>query len=396
MRWRRKRKISSAYNPNNRVKLVHGGKEYFDLLEQLIDNAEKTIHFQTYIFDYDETGKRIYNALLGAAKRNVKVYLMLDGYASGSLPDDFIKPLKQAGISFRWFEPLFSSTKFYFGRRLHHKVVVVDEIFSLVAGLNIGNRYNDIGNSKAWLDFAIFTEGQASVTLSQVCARLWGKKLKNEKLPNAEKKIILKDGTPNSHALVRIRRNDWVRGRHDISKSYIEMFNKAKKNITIMSSYFIPGSIFRIRIKAALKRDVKIKVILAGISDIQLSKYAERYWYAWMLRNNIEIYEYQKSVLHAKAAVCDNQWATIGSYNVNNLSAYASIELNLDIKDDHFMHSLTAEIDKIIKNDCIRVTKEQFEKQKNIFWKFTAWISYTITRVLLFFFTYSQEKKKDN
>jgi cardiolipin synthase len=98
-------------------------------------------------------------------------------------------------------------------------------------------------------------------------------------------------------------------------------------------------------------------------------------------------------VLHAKVAVCDDEWATIGSYNVNNLSAYASIELNLDIKNDSFINTLTGEIDTIIKNDCEQITVENYKKQKNILWKFSAWVSYNITRVLLFFFTYSQDKK---
>jgi len=80
---------------------------------------------------------------------------------------------------------------------------------------------------------------------------------------------------------------------------------------------------------------VIIKVVQAGISDIALSKYAERYMYRWLLRNKVEIYEYQKTVLHGKIAVCDDQWMTVGSYNVNNLSAYASIELNLDVDNPH-------------------------------------------------------------
>ncbi|MEP7170128.1 MAG: phospholipase D-like domain-containing protein [Bacteroidota bacterium] len=390
----RRRKISSAYNPDNKVKLVRGGKDYFDLLEQLINLAEKTIHFQTYIFETDKTGKIIFDALFKAAKRNVKIFLLLDGYASNSLPDDFIKQLTESGIEFRWFDPLFSGTKFYFGRRLHHKVVVADEKFGLVAGLNIADRYNDMERIPAWLDFAIFVEGQACITLNEICVKLWGKKSRGRKLIHSENTTIFKNSNINEHALVRVRRNDWVRGKYDISKSYIEMFNKAINNITIMSSYFLPGSVFRIRIKAALKRGVKIRVVLAGISDIKLSKYAERYWYAWMLRNNIEIYEYQKTVLHAKVAVCDNEWATIGSYNVNNLSAYASIELNLDIQSVPFIKTLTDEIDAIIKNDCEQITEENYQKRKNIFWRLAAWGSYSITRILLFFFTYSTDKKR--
>ncbi|MEO5572323.1 MAG: phospholipase D-like domain-containing protein [Bacteroidia bacterium] len=391
-----RRKISSAYNPDNKALLIKGGREYFDLLEQLIDNAEKIIHFQIYIFDDDETGKKIKDALIRAAKRNVKIFLMPDGYASRSLSDDFVSELTSAGIAFRWFEPVLSSTKFYFGRRLHHKVFVADEKAALVSGLNISNRYNDIGGIPAWLDFAVFVEGQVCATLHQICVKLWGKRTGEKRLPVEEKKIIFKNESDSDHVLVRVRRNDWVRGKHDISKSYIEMFNKAKKSITIMSSYFIPGRLFRIRIKAALKRGVKIRVVLAGVSDVKLSKYAERYWYPWLLRNNIEIYEYTKTVLHAKVAVCDEQWTTLGSYNVNNLSAYASIELNLDIKGEHFVKSVSDEINTVIKNNCEQITIENYEKKKNILWRMAAWGAYTTARVLLFLFTYDVNKEREN
>jgi cardiolipin synthase len=113
-----------------------------------------------------------------------------------------------------------------------------------------------------------------------------------------------------------------------------------------------------------------------------------------MLRNNIEIFEYNKTVLHAKVAVCDDEWTTIGSYNVNNLSAYASIELNLDIKSRYFVKTVNDEINNIIKNNCEQITVENYKKKKNIFWRLTAWASFTLTRLLLFFFTYSLNKER--
>ncbi|MFI5220231.1 MAG: phosphatidylserine/phosphatidylglycerophosphate/cardiolipin synthase family protein [Bacteroidia bacterium] len=394
MKFRRQKK-TSAFNPHNKVRLVRGGKDYFDTLEKLISNAKNTIHFQTYIFDNDETGLHIKNLLVDASLRGVKVALMVDGYAS-DLPDDFIAELKTTGILFRRFEPWFSSNKFYFGRRLHHKIVVADEIFSLVGGINISNRYNDIQNIPAWLDFAIFTEGQASVILNSVCEELWGKKYPVKKLPYEEKKIIFKERNNEEMAPVRARRNDWVRGRNDISRSYNEMLNKASANITIMCSYFFPSRFFRYRMRAASKRGVKIKVILAGISDVKLSKFAERYLYSWMLQNKIEIYEYQKTVLHAKIASCDDEWATLGSYNINNLSAHASIELNLDIKDTGFVKTVNQTFSDIIKNDCTQITFENYERRKNVFSRVAEWGAYTIVRFVLFIFIDNLKTRKRN
>src|SRR5687767_2605674 len=141
---KRKTRKASGYTERNKVELVRGGADYFGLMQKLIDNAKACIHLQFYIFDEDETGILIKNKLLQAVERGVKVYVVLDGYASRGISNEFIKDIIQAGIHFRWFEPFFKGRYSYFGRRLHHKLVVIDERFALVGGLNIGDRYNDL------------------------------------------------------------------------------------------------------------------------------------------------------------------------------------------------------------------------------------------------------------
>jgi cardiolipin synthase len=110
----------------------------------LINKATESIHLQTYIYDDDETGRQVADALIAAAKRNVSVYLLTDGYASQVMAKKFIHELKVSGVHFSFFEPLFRSKYFYFGRRLHQKVFVADTKFALVGGINITNRYNDM------------------------------------------------------------------------------------------------------------------------------------------------------------------------------------------------------------------------------------------------------------
>jgi cardiolipin synthase len=124
-------KYSSAtnYTIHNKVELVRGGKRYFDLLEHIIDQAHTIIHLQAYIFNEDETGNRVINALLKAAKRGVEIFVVVDGYASRNISKACIESLKSASIHFRWINPIFKSRYFYFGRRLHHKVVVADAYF---------------------------------------------------------------------------------------------------------------------------------------------------------------------------------------------------------------------------------------------------------------------------
>ena len=125
------------------LRLVKSGSDYFNLLEQIIFEAEMKLHLQIYIFEEDETGQKIAKALIAAVKRGVKVFLVADGYASQDLSTSFIDRLKSAGVHFRFFNPLLKSKFFYFGRRMHHKVVVADGNKALVGGMNFSNNYND-------------------------------------------------------------------------------------------------------------------------------------------------------------------------------------------------------------------------------------------------------------
>ncbi len=200
----------------------------------------------------------------------------------------------------------------------------------------------------------------------------------------------------NPHpALVRVRRNDWVRGEINVLKSYVEMLHHAQDDLLIISSYFFPNRLFRLRMQRAARRGVRLRVILAGVSDVQISRYAARYLYQWMLESGFEVYEYTRTVMHAKVATCDGAWMTIGSYNINNLSSSASIELNLDIREKSFVESVNEDLEGMIKNHCRQITLEKYSLKTNLFTRFVDWGAYTISRFLLFLFTYNlkQEKK---
>jgi len=380
--------ISTAYTSIKKIKLVRGGAAYFSLLLELINNAVESIHIQIYIFDDDETGKTVAAALKEAVKRNVQVYLLADGYASQVMSRTFIKDLKQSGIHFRFFQPIFKSRYFYFGRRMHHKLVVVDAKFALAGGVNIADRYNDLPGKPAWLDFALYAEGEIARQLCVLCWKSWKGYPANMGLTPCEEKPILILPETQQPPFIRMRRNDWVRGKKEISASYIEMLRNAKQEVIILCSYFLPSGFIRRQMIDAVKRGVKIQVITAGVSDVKVAKSAERWLYDWLLRNKIELYEYQENVLHGKMALCDSEWMTIGSYNINNISAYASIELNLDVRNPAFAKETRQVLQQIIEKDCTRITFEQHIKTNNIFKQFNRWLSYQFIRTVFYLFTF--------
>ena len=187
--------------------------------------------------------------------------------------------------------------------------------------------------------------------------------------------------------------NDWVRGKKQISRSYLEMLRNANTEVILMSSYFMPGRDFRRQMRLALKRGVRIKVVLAGASDVKLGKLAERYLYPWLMRNKVEIYEYQKSVLHGKISVCDGQWTTVGSYNLNELSAKASVELNIDVFHEAFSQEVQENLEQIIQQDCIRIS-EKNNIHGGFFNGVVHLAAYELCRLILFLFTFYFKQHK--
>jgi len=187
---------------------------------------------------------------------------------------------------------------------------------------------------------------------------------------------------------VGVRINDWVRGRKEITATYLKMLRNAKSHVTIVSSYLLPGKLLQRNLRLAAKRGVKIRLVMAGMSDVATAKYAERYMYQWLLRNKIEIFEYEKNILHGKIAMCDGQWLTLGSYNVNNISAYASIELNLDVHNPEFAKQAERNIEMIIKNDCKEITEKEYNSNATLLNRFLQRSAYDIFRLSLFLFTF--------
>jgi cardiolipin synthase len=330
----------------------------------------------------------IIDRLKAAAARGVRVFLHFDAYASRGVSKQSVQNMKDAGIHVKKFEPLLRSRHFYFGRRLHHKVVVADGIHSLVGGRNVSNDYNDQPGKPGWMDLTVYCEGEASLTIMQICRQLWRNQKSLPPIDNEQLENYYKEIPEGEHTEVRVRRNDWVMSKNQIHKSYLQMFDQAKERITIMCSYFLPGSIYRLKMARAVRRGVKIDVILAGISDVKMAKNAERFLYRWLLKNNIGIYEYQRTVLHAKTATYDYGWVTIGSYNVNNISAHASLELNLDIRDKAFAKLVQQELDDIREKRCKQITPENFAKTNNFFSRLWQRICYVIINNILKLFTF--------
>lgn len=363
------------------VILVHSGKDFFDRLENVIHEARTEIHFQTYILDNDATGNRIVTALKKAVARKVQVYLLLDGLGSRALTDVFLDDLKSSGIQFRFFSPLLSSNSFYFGRRLHHKIVVADTETVLIGGINIAEKYEGSPFEKPWLDYAVLINNTViAQELQAICYYYFFKK----KQPFFQKS---KTGSVENQTKISILQNDWLRRKNEIQKTYIKSIYTAQSEIIIVCGYFLPGKKLTKALEKAAQKKVRIRLILSGVSDVPLVKEAINYYYAFLLRNNIELYEWNQSILHGKTAVVDQKWTTIGSFNLNHLSSYASIEMNVGIDSKPFAENYQKHLETIIAQ-CKPITSETYQTQNNILTRLKQWSSYYIVRFFEILLTY--------
>ena len=367
--------------------LVHSGEDYFNRLERIILESEFEIHIQTYIFDYDSTGQRIIAALKIAASRNVKIYILIDGFGSLSFPTEIINELSKIGIELRIFSPFFSANSLYIGRRLHHKIVISDAKTALIGGINIADKYHGTSKIAPWLDYAVeINDENIGKSLQELCRDIYLKKriIRRKKIIS-----IFENGENKSVAVLQ---NDWLKRKNEVFKSYINTIGNAEKEIIIVSSYFLPGKRLVNALKKASQKGVKIKLILSGISDVPMARRASCHLYSKLLRYNIELYEWKKSVLHGKTAVIDNQWTTIGSFNLNNLSSFASIEMNVAIDSVAFATDYLAHLDEIIAQ-CERITPETLKLTDGLTSKFNNWVSYWISRTVEIIITYFPHKR---
>ncbi|HRG37880.1 MAG TPA: cardiolipin synthase ClsB [Bacteroidia bacterium] len=368
-------KINNYYAAQS-VKLVYSGNDFFEKLILLIRSAHSILHFQTYIYDEDETGLEIANELKAAAKRGVKIYMLLDAFGSKDLSNQFINDLKKSGIRIRFFAPFLSRNIINLGRRMHHKVVVVDNAVALVGGINISNKYRGSATVAPWLDYAILVKGSICEKASKICSDILNKKF----IFSIQ---FSKAVEPVSDTLVRFRLNDRIRGKRQISNGYLQAIKNAKKSIVFVSSYFLPGRRILKALKKAAKRGVQVTIILSANSDIVLFGRATSHLYATLMKQGIVIYEWQNSILHGKIAMVDEQWITIGSFNLNSLSALSSIELNVEAIDTTLVNELKSHIAHIIQNGCKKIDYAIYQKENNWKKRVVNTVVYYLTRIFM-------------
>ena len=370
----------------NRIGLLRSGAEYFPALERAIDSASADIWLETYIFADDATGRRIADALSRAAQRGVKVRVLVDGWgAKYYLTPTLERAMKKAGVELLKYRPEVSAWQFrsHRLRRLHRKLCQVDQRIAFVGGINVIDDMNTPGHTPPRIDFAVVVEGPLIPAIAQTMQRVWALvqlvQFGSSQLPLfPERGRVERVGTQTAKFLIR----DNLRHRRDIEQAYLAAIRAAKREIVIANSYFFPGITFRRELVDAVTRGVAVTLVLQAKVEYVLLHFATRAMYGQLLQAGVVIQEYHTSMLHAKVAVIDDRWATVGSSNIDPYSLLVAREANIVVRDRGFATELKAELAKMIETGSQRVIPQDWQSRSRLYTA-AIWIAYGIVRVAM-------------
>lgn len=338
----------------NRVALLRDGFQAFPAMLEAIAQARSTICLETYILRDDTTGLRFINALMERAGSGVEVLLMYDAWGSELSPESVAR-LVDSGVKVKPFGPVFPMARLgrVFAkllRRNHRKCLVVDGAVGFTGGLNIADDYAAVEDGgQGWRDTHVRLVGPSALELERLFLTTW----KQQRGPAFDRRRFERPPPP-AHARLRILGNDFSLHRKDIRRAYAEAFGRARSSIFVTNAYFLPPAKLLKGLLAAARRGVRVAVILAATTDVKLVLFAARGLYAKLLHAGVEVYEWESGrVLHAKTAVSDGLWATVGSSNLDPMSLRRNLEVNALVLDAQFAKAM----ERLFLDDLLHCTR---------------------------------------
>lgn len=352
----------------NRIALLENGDAFFPAVFNAIEKARNRVILETFIWFEDGVGWRLREVLLSAAKRCVRVECLLDGYGTPKFSDAFASELVEAGVILRFYDPrrpLMGMRTNVF-RRMHRKIVVVDDAIAFVGGINFSDEHMLNYGPQAKQDYALELEGPIVQDISRYVEstlperdgvqRWWG-----HRYHHAQDNAL-----PGEMQALFVWRDN-AGHRDDIERYYLKMLANAKREVIIANAYFFPGYRLLHAMRNAARRGVRVKLIVQGEPDMPIVKVGARLLYHYLLKGGVTIYEYKARPLHGKVALMDDHWATVGSSNLDPLSLSLNLEANVIIHDRQFNQTLRENLNGLIHNDCREITEENLPRRT--WWK---------------------------
>ena len=357
----------------NRFRLLENGEDFFPRVFECIAAARHEVMLETFIVFEDKVGLALHAALLQAASRGVQIDMTVDGYGSPDLSANFISALTQAGVRVHVFDPgptLWGWRTNLF-RRMHRKLVVVDAERAFVGGINYSaDHLADFGPA-AKQDYAVEVEGPLVAEIHQFMHKALAAGQRNAGADPGRASGLRQRLSAGARALTSPWRGrvpgpageaaglfvtrDNRKHTNDIERHYRVAIRAARSRIFIANAYFFPGYRLLREMRRAARRGVDVRLILQGQPDMPIVKIAASLLYRHLLDAGVHIYEYCERPLHGKVAVSDDEWATVGSSNLDPLSLSLNLEANVVIRDRGFTRHLAERLEHLMQHSCTQI-----------------------------------------
>ncbi len=369
----------------NLLELLESGGQYFPSLIAAIDAARHEVHLETYIFADDPTGRRVSEALARAARRGVAVRVLVNGFGAREFAAGLGKSLLDDGVEVMTYRPEVGWTRLrrHRLRRMHRKLAVIDAAVGFVGGINVLDDYDNGRSALPRFDYAVRIEGPLVEAMHDTVRHVWrlvrwAQLGRRPPAPDPLPAVTRITGTTEAALVVR----DNLRHRHDIENAYLGAIDSARQQVLISSAYFLPGRRFRKSLLAAAKRGVKVTLLLQGRSDHPLLHYATKSLYDRLLAAGVRVFEHQKAFLHAKVAVIDEDWATVGSSNIDPFSLLLAREANVVVRDRAFALNLRACLEAAIDGTSHEIHRKS-QRRRSWLARLASAAAYGLVRLLL-------------
>jgi cardiolipin synthase len=363
----------SASHAAHDTRLLCSGVALFAALIEAFEHAQHEVLLETYIFDFAGAGAEVAQALVRAAERGVRVCVVVDGVGTGALPPEWAQRFDQAGVLCRVYSPLVGAGFWLPSRwrRLHRKLCVVDQSLAFCGGINILDDFIDPnvagGLLLPRLDYAVSLRGPLVGQVHDAMTQLWSRieavrELRSQDIVGALEALRSADQdlAISTRGSVQLVLRDNVRHRTQIEQAYRKAIGTAHQEVVVACAYFFPGLRLRRALVLAAHRGVRVRLLLQGKYEYFLPYRASRQLYSQLLAAGVEIFEYHASVLHAKVAVVDGVWATVGSSNLDPFSLLLAREANVVVRDRAFAQVLQASLEEAMREGAARVDPHTF------------------------------------
>lgn len=320
----------------NRVTLLHDGEQAFPAMLEAISQAKREILLEMYWFSSDQVGQQFADALSAKAEAGVGVRVIYDAVGSIQSDNRMFARMRDAGCQVEEYNPIAPwRARFRIGvlnNRDHRKLLVVDRQVGFTGGVNLGDEWAPKGaGGEGWRDDTIRIEGPAAEQMCDIFNYGWRRILEPAAAkPRFRPPVDTGDGQGSR---VRVLANHYFRERRAIRQAYLHRIRAAERSVCITNSYFVPDGQIRRVLSQAVERDVEVRVIVPGQSDVMAVRHAARKLYGRLLEAGIQLYEWQGSILHSKTAVIDGQWCTVGTYNLDARSLRFNLEVIAAVED---------------------------------------------------------------